>query len=1343
MKKKRKLGRKLLSFLLALAMVVGLMPGMGMTAYAAGDGTENKPIEISSWDELKSAMSGSVQNDENENNPTYYIITDNITSPANGYDCILVVKDRHVVLNLNGKTIDRNLSSSDRMGEVIQVQGNLTITDNSDTKTGKITGGKKQFGGGGIYVTDSGTVTMNGGTISGNSAGTSGGGVFVANNGKFFMNGGTISGNSATKNGGGVYVYSFDTMQGTFTMLGGSITDNSATQNGGGVYVDGGKFNISGNPIIKDNTQGNASSIVTSNVYLPNGNKINVVNALTNDAKIGVTMETPGVFTSSTESAKASDYKANFTIDNSDFILQKDGNELKLEEPVSYPLWVGGVRVISANKDDVFADTENAGQVSFAPATDTTPATLTLNGFTFSGSSEGIKYEGSDQLNIVLTGENSITSTDSKDGIRSTGNLNFSGAGSLSVNASGFGAIYAMNITMDGGTVTVEGEGICSGIRSSANNGYIVVNGGTLNAKGICGIMADNGGSVTISGADVTATGSINGIDAGSVSITGSTVTATGTGDNSHGISGEMGVTISGGTITASGSGKAINGTVNNAIAGTGWTNKEGTQGKADITVSETGQDISSYKKVQFPAEPWLYNITIPTTENGTVTAMVGDTEVTAETKVEAGKTVTLTVKPDSGYRLKELSVSTVKEATTVADLAALMSERNFWNNIQKLQVIKVSGHDIICCSIADTSQIVQTLTGATTLTKDGNTYTARDSDDKPWIFYMENGKLSGKIQYYGDEYTGQPTTNSLNSEVTVDNTGTTPTFTMPKGDVTVTATFEPSATAPTIKTQPKNLELTYGYIEGSVSVEATPSENHTLSYQWYSNTTNAVEGGKVIEGATKASYTIPTGKNAGTEEYYYCVVTAAFMGATATTTSDVVKVTVKKAASSVKTAPKARDITYTGKPQALVEGGTAEGGEMQYSLDGEKYYALVPNGTDAGTYYIWYKVVGDENHLDSDAACVTSKIRADISKTVTFKVVNGSWNDGEAKDKVVKLEGFEGDTLKLSADKIPAVGTKPSDGYKEGSWDVVPKADTEIKADTTFTYTYVKKEEVTPEPTEEPTPSEKAKLTVTAKDQTIDFGGAISKADSKYVIKGLQTGDEAVVTLKADMKKFIITPVVTVKNGDKDVTENYDIEAVEGKLAIKQVPMVMAIAKGNSIKATTYKIANVDGYLIYTGYCGGTAKLVKTIKGNKAVSYTYKKIAGKALNRKKASKVIVKAYRLVDGKKVVVATSMTAHVAGIKDKKLTNASKITVKAEKLDLKKGNVVSIGAKVSLAAKKKAQLSKGHAAGLRYASSNKVVATIDANGKIKAVGKGTCTVYAVAVDGARKTVKVTVK
>ena len=47
MKQKKKLGRKLLSFLLTLVMVVGLVPGMGLTAYAA-DGDTSYTLTIPS-----------------------------------------------------------------------------------------------------------------------------------------------------------------------------------------------------------------------------------------------------------------------------------------------------------------------------------------------------------------------------------------------------------------------------------------------------------------------------------------------------------------------------------------------------------------------------------------------------------------------------------------------------------------------------------------------------------------------------------------------------------------------------------------------------------------------------------------------------------------------------------------------------------------------------------------------------------------------------------------------------------------------------------------------------------------------------------------------------------------------------------------------------------------------------------------------------------------------------------------------------------------------------------------------------------------------------------------------
>ena len=61
--------------------------------------------------------------------------------------------------------------------------------------------------------------------------------------------------------------------------------------------------------------------------------------------------------------------------------------------------------------------------------------------------------------------------------------------------------------------------------------------------------------------------------------------------------------------------------------------------------------------------------------------------------------------------------------------------------------------------------------------------------------------------------------------------------------------------------------------------------------------------------------------------------------------------------------------------------------------------------------------------------------------------------------DEDILEKGYEGDTLKLAATDIPAVGTKPNDTYKAGRWDTMPSAETAITATTTYTYTYAAKE--------------------------------------------------------------------------------------------------------------------------------------------------------------------------------------------------------------------------------------------------------------------------------------------
>lgn len=86
-------------------------------------------------------------------------------------------------------------------------------------------------------------------------------------------------------------------------------------------------------------------------------------------------------------------------------------------------------------------------------------------------------------------------------------------------------------------------------------------------------------------------------------------------------------------------------------------------------------------------------------------------------------------------------------------------------------------------------------------------------------------------------------------------------------------------------------------------------------------------------------------------------------------------RVQLPAAMATVTTPPVGKNLTYNGQPQVLVEAGVAEGGELQYSLDGKSYSAELPSATDAGNYTIYYRVIGDAGHIDSEAQTVTAVI--------------------------------------------------------------------------------------------------------------------------------------------------------------------------------------------------------------------------------------------------------------------------------------------------------------------------------------------------------------------------------
>jgi len=285
-----------------------------------------------------------------------------------------------------------------------------------------------------------------------------------------------------------------------------------------------------------------------------------------------------------------------------------------------YPIWIVDRQVTS----------DNTSGEGWSYNKDT--KTLTLDDFSFTATPDdeyyydGCIYIGSsssiNEITIELKGENTLTyNTSYSSGIFSYSALTFSGSGSLFISGEGDGILSSSNIKFDSGVysgnITATGN---TGLISI--NGVIEIGGGTVTANGnYYGIESTikTGNGIIITGGTVKADGGTNGQGLysafSSVKIDGGTVTASGT----TGISSGRDVLINRGSVIASGSQNAISGDVKNTIAGTGWTNMEGTEGKTTIAVNTQGQDLKEpeYKKVQFPAAADSFTVTY-VANNGT-----------------------------------------------------------------------------------------------------------------------------------------------------------------------------------------------------------------------------------------------------------------------------------------------------------------------------------------------------------------------------------------------------------------------------------------------------------------------------------------------------------------------------------------------------------------------------------------------------------------------------------------------------------------------------------------------------------------------------------------------------
>ena len=113
---------------------------------------------------------------------------------------------------------------------------------------------------------------------------------------------------------------------------------------------------------------------------------------------------------------------------------------------------------------------------------------------------------------------------------------------------------------------------------------------------------------------------------------------------------------------------------------------------------------------------------------------------------------------------------------------------------------------------------------------------------------------------------------------------------------------------------------------------------------------------------------------------------------------------TINKVAPTV-TAPIAnRELVYNGAAQSLITAGTVIGGTMQYSLSNANgnYTTAVPTATNAGSYTVWYRVVGDANHTNIDTSAIPVTIAAKSSVDGMIQPIDSQVFTGEAIEPAV-----------------------------------------------------------------------------------------------------------------------------------------------------------------------------------------------------------------------------------------------------------------------------------------------------------------------------------------------------
>lgn len=486
------------------------------------------------------------------------------------------------------------------------------------------------------------------------------------------------------------------------------------------------------------------------------------------------------------------------------------------------------------------------------------------------------------------------------------------------------------------------------------------------------------------------------------------------------------------------------------------------------------------------------------------------------------------------------------------------------------------------------------------------------------------------------------------------------------------------------------------------------------------------VDGGKMeysLDGETYSA-AMPTATDAGDYTVYYRV--------TGDDNHNSVAIIKMKAAITkidpTVTAPKAKTLTYTAAAQALVEAGKTDGGKLEYSLDDKIYGDTVPTATNAGSYTVYYKVVGDNNYNDVKAASVQVEIsKAPLTVTAEAKTKRDGTEDPDLTYTASGLLGSDvisGALERAEGEKVGEYAISRGSLTAGKNYDMKftgavltitarPAASGTLVAtmvasgDTGLNLTWTKVDGVDGYDVFFKDCDGKGSFPVVASLQSTDaasyaFTGLKKNVSYKaYVRAWMTSGGSKQYVLASSPEVHAFTA-----NGTKKITN-------PGKLTVKKTAMTVKLGKAATIKAT------VKG--IKKGKLKNHVAKLRYFSTNTAVATVSKSGKVKAMGAGSCTIYVLTTNGIF--RTVTVTVDM-------------NPTKIALKKGTKTVKVNATLDIGARVKLTPAKAITT-------LTWKSSRPQVATVDEKGVVTAHKKGNTTITVTTSNGKKAKIILTIK